>query len=456
MTGWACMKGYMGKPLQVVVYVDGFKVGEVAAAGETPHHIIHRLCELDMGQRSEMEQPPQQLGVGFRIRLPDLQQGRHEVRAFVKNIEGNGKQELNQSPLPFVETAAQPGLEEALKRKDSIIRVRNAQISALWDELHTRQPWRNALKGNQPITLNEDGNRSTNGSRYLAVIGINTGLGAQNRREILRKTWVPTGKKLKELEDRTGIVIRFVVGYSEQKDDPDELRIQQEIVKYNDILRLDLVDTYNDLSLKTLKMFSVLPSKFDADFYFKIDDDVAVNVYAMADYLAARRTQGNLYLGCMKSGQVLTDRRYKWFEPEYWRFGDPASSEGQINYMRHASGQVYGLSAPVARYIGRNGPILHRFANEDVTLGAWLVGLEVTHVDERRMCCDSAEKCAAQTSESNLCLSYYEHQCAGICSSESRLEPIFRSCLDDPLHKNNPGAGVATSDSEPKDKAEQQ
>ena len=42
----------------------------------------------------------------------------------------------------------------------------------------------------------------------------------------------------------------------------------------------------------------------------------------------------------MKSGQVLTDRRYKWFEPEYWRFGDPASAEGQINYMRHASGQV--------------------------------------------------------------------------------------------------------------------
>lgn len=39
------------------------------------------------------------------------------------------------------------------------------------------------------------------------------GLGAQNRREILRKTWVPSGKKLKDLEDKTGIVIRFVVGY---------------------------------------------------------------------------------------------------------------------------------------------------------------------------------------------------------------------------------------------------
>ena len=34
--------------------------------------------------------------------------------------------------------------------------------------------------------------------------------------------------------------------------------------------------------------------------------------------------------------------------------------------------------------------------------------------------------CAVQTSEDNLCLSYYEHQCAGICSSEKRLGPIYQ------------------------------
>ncbi|CAL8462361.1 g1894 [Coccomyxa elongata] len=432
VTGWACLRGYMAKPLEVVVYIDGVRVGEALALEETPHHIIHRLCELDLAV-SELEQPPRQKGVGFRLKLPTLTEGKHEVRAFVKNKEGMAKQELNQSPLPFVESAAQPGLEEALKRKDAIIRVRNAQISALWDELHTRQPWTNALSGDQPINLASE--TPVNASRKLLVIGINTGLGARSRRDLLRKTWVPTGKGLKTLEDEKSVVIRFVVGYSEQKDDPDELRIQEEIKLYGDILRLDMVDTYADLSLKTLKMFTVLPAKYDADFYFKIDDDVAVNIDAMAAYLAAKRNQGNLYLGCMKSGQVLTDRRYKWFEPEYWRFGDPASAEGQINYMRHASGQVYGLSGPVARYIGRNGPILHRFANEDVTLGAWLVGLEVTHVDERRFCCDSAERCMAQTNENNVCLSYYEHQCAGICSSESRLEPIYESCLKDPLNR---------------------
>ena len=201
------------------------------------------------------------------------------------------------------------------------------------------------------------------------------GLGARSRRDLLRKTWVPQGKGLKDLEDEKSVVIRFVVGYrhdscrpvricrsamhahkheicfcapvcatathvrmkvpitasslqlwdlsrcrgnsphsackseeyfglknvaflpcSEQKDDPDELRIQEEIKLYGDILRLDMVDTYADLSMKTLKMFSVLPAKFDADFYFKIDDDVAVNIDAMANYLQAKRNQGNLYL----------------------------------------------------------------------------------------------------------------------------------------------------------------
>jgi hypothetical protein len=31
--------------------------------------------------------------------------------------------------------------------------------------------------------------------------------------------------------------------------------------------------------------------------------------------------------------------------------------------------------------------ILHRYANEDVSLGSWLIGMEVEHVDDRSMCC---------------------------------------------------------------------
>lgn len=31
--------------------------------------------------------------------------------------------------------------------------------------------------------------------------------------------------------------------------------------------------------------------------------------------------------------------------------------------------------------------ILHKYANEDVSLGSWFIGLEVDHVDDRSMCC---------------------------------------------------------------------
>ena len=59
---------------------------------------------------------------------------------------------------------------------------------------------------------------------------------------------------------------------------------------------MDVVDSYDDLSKKTLKMFSVLPQKIDAHFYFKVDDDVAVNIDAMEAFLQEKRNQGNLYL----------------------------------------------------------------------------------------------------------------------------------------------------------------
>ncbi len=42
--------------------------------------------------------------------------------------DGSAKQELNQSPLPFLESRFLSNAQQALARKDAIIRVRNAQV----------------------------------------------------------------------------------------------------------------------------------------------------------------------------------------------------------------------------------------------------------------------------------------------------------------------------------------
>lgn len=48
---------------------------------------------------------------------------------------------------------------------------------------------------------------------------------------------------------------------------------------------------------------------------------------------------------------------------------------------------LYGLRKLFWSCCGRK--LLHKYANEDVSLGAWFIGLEVEHVDEKRLCCGS-------------------------------------------------------------------
>lgn len=38
--------------------------------------------------------------------------------------------------------------------------------------------------------------------------------------------------------------------------------------------------------------------------------------------------------------------------------------------------------------------MLHEYANEDVSMGSWFIGLDVEHVDDRRMCCGIPPICS--------------------------------------------------------------
>ena len=59
--------------------MDNIRVGEATASLATPHHIVHRLCELDMHIAGDMDQTGLQQGVGFEFKLPEISQGRHQV-----------------------------------------------------------------------------------------------------------------------------------------------------------------------------------------------------------------------------------------------------------------------------------------------------------------------------------------------------------------------------------------
>ncbi|XP_008444116.2 beta-1,3-galactosyltransferase 7-like isoform X1 [Cucumis melo] len=259
--------------------------------------------------------------------------------------------------------------------------------------------------------------------KMLMVIGINTAFSSRRRRDSVRETWMPRGEKLFQLEREKGIVVRFMIGHSATSNSILDRAIDSEDALHKDFLRLEHIEGYHELSAKTKSFFSTAVAKWDADFYVKIDDDVHVNLGMLATTLAYHRSKPRVYIGCMKSGPVLSSKSVKYHEPEYWKFGEEGNK-----YFRHATGQIYAISKDLATYIAVNQPILHKYANEDVSLGAWLIGLEVEHIDDRNMCCGTPPDCEWKAQAGNVCVASFDWSCSGICKSVERIKSVHEKC----------------------------
>ncbi|CAN1270359.1 Histone deacetylase 15 [Linum perenne] len=218
--------------------------------------------------------------------------------------------------------------------------------------------------------------------KVFMVIGINTAFSSRKRRDSVRETWMPQGDKLLQLEREKGIVIRFMIGHSATSNSILDRAIDSEGAQHQDFLRLEHVEGYHELSAKTKIFFSTAVATWDAQYYIKVDDDVHVNLGALAATLARHRSKPRVYIGCMKSGPVLSQK-----------------------------------------------PLLHKFANEDVSLGSWLIGLEVEHIDDRNMCCGTPPDCEWKAQAGNECVASFDWSCSGICKSVERMKFVHERAM---------------------------
>jgi hypothetical protein len=106
----------------------------------------------------------------------------------------------------------------------------------------------------------------------------------------------------------------------------------------------------------------------------------------MIALLESRRSQDGAYIGCMKSGDVITEEGSQWYEPEWWKFGDDKS------YFRHATGSLVILSKNLAQYVNINSGLLKTYAFDDTTIGSWMIGVQATYIDDNRLCCSSTRQ----------------------------------------------------------------
>ncbi|XP_062009456.1 probable beta-1,3-galactosyltransferase 2 isoform X1 [Rosa rugosa] len=302
------------------------------------------------------------------------------------------------------------------------IQTLDKTISNLEMELAAARATQESIRSGSPSS----GDSKTDSSgkrRYLMVVGINTAFSSRKRRDSVRATWMPQGEKRKRLEEEKGIIIRFVIGHSATSGGILDRAVEAEDRKHGDLLRLDHVEGYLELSAKTKIYFATAVAMWDADFYVKVDDDVHVNIATLGETLVRHRKKSRLYIGCMKSGPVLAQKGVRYHEPEYWKFGEPGNK-----YFRHATGQLYAISRDLATYISINQHVLHKYANEDVSLGAWFIGLDAEHIDDRRLCCGTPPDCEWKAQAGNVCVASFDWSCSGICRSAERIKEVHRRC----------------------------
>ncbi|XP_057478653.1 hydroxyproline O-galactosyltransferase HPGT3-like isoform X1 [Actinidia eriantha] len=227
---------------------------------------------------------------------------------------------------------------------------------------------------------------SYSGKRFLAVIGVYTGFGSRLKRNVFRGAWMPKGDALRMLEER-GVVIRFIIGRSANRGDSLDRNIDEENRRTKDILILEShEEAQEELPKKAKFFFSTAIQNWDADFYVKVDDNIDLDLEGLIELLASRRHQDSAYIGCMKSGDVITEEGKAWYEPEWWKFGDEKS------YFRHAGGSLLILSKNLAQYININSVSLKTYAHDDISVGSWMMGLQATYIDDSHLCCSNSRQ----------------------------------------------------------------
>ncbi|XP_020527868.1 probable beta-1,3-galactosyltransferase 14 isoform X2 [Amborella trichopoda] len=221
---------------------------------------------------------------------------------------------------------------------------------------------------------------NSNRHNVMGFVGIQTGFGSVERRKALRRTWMPSDPdSLRRLEEATGLAFRFVIG---RTNDPKKMSdLRKEIEEYDDFLLLDVEEEYSKLPYKTLAFFKAAYRLFDSDFYVKADDDIYLRPDRLTLLLAKERTNPRTYLGCMKKGPVFTDPKLKCFR---------------------------------------------MFSNEDVTIGSWMLAMNVNHEDNH-------ELCSTECTSSSIAV-WDIPNCSGLCRPEEKMLTLhnMKSCTETP------------------------
>ncbi|GCC26460.1 hypothetical protein chiPu_0004877 [Chiloscyllium punctatum] len=232
--------------------------------------------------------------------------------------------------------------------------------------------WQKDCREFQQIINQEDKCQKVTGEQLL-LLSIKSRVEEFERREVARKTWAQE-RGVRHLQVRRLFLLGIPANQSSLASWSGLL--EQESQTYQDILLWDFQDTFFNLTLKEIHFLKWLdqfcPS---AEFVFKGDDDVFVNVENIADFLGDADPKGDLFVGhIIYQALPIRSNKSKYFIPEMMY--------GPGVYPVYAGGGGFLMSGHTARRLYQASKEVDLFPIDDVFLGMCLlrIGLEpLTH-----------------------------------------------------------------------------
>jgi len=134
-------------------------------------------------------------------------------------------------------------------------------------------------------------------SQVNLLVLVTSALTHADRRRAIRETW---GDSLRL--DKVKVKVLFLLGTTEKKDVDLEQELTSENENYEDLLREDFLDSYQNLTLKTLggvKWAAIFCPQ--ARHVMKTDDDMFVNINLLRNHLDDQDSERTI-TGCIKNG----------------------------------------------------------------------------------------------------------------------------------------------------------
>ncbi|CAJ0932123.1 unnamed protein product, partial [Mesorhabditis belari] len=187
-------------------------------------------------------------------------------------------------------------------------------------------------------------------------------------RQVIRDTWLKLTAKGKDVVRHV-----FPIGV---KDLSDELlhSLADEQEKHSDLALIEnLQESYDQLARKTLQVMEYAYQSYKFSYLLKVDSDSFVRVGAVVKSLKDI-SHPRLYWGFL-DGRAKPIRKGKWKEVD-WMLCD--------RYLPYQLGGGYVLSYELVRFLSTNARLLKLYKNEDVSVGAWLAGLDIKYLHDPR------------------------------------------------------------------------